>query len=220
LIETKLVHFYHIKIQRSTLSPLLFDIYLRVITKYLHHDSHILLYADDITVYSTSRNPLEAFYSVQTSLDRISVLRNRGLDLSPEKSQWMIFTRNKTVPCLPALKIFGSSPKVTTVKFLEIFLDSKMSEREHLKYLIRKESEIVDILSSLAGIWWSSHSLLLNLYRSIFRDSIECGCQIFQLNLNKSIFIKLKRLQYRAIRIAMSYRISMPINVTITTITI
>jgi len=200
--------------QGSTLSPLLFDIYLRDIIKHLHYDSHILLYADDITIYSTSSNPLEAFLSVQTSLDRISgFLKNRGLDFSPEKSQWMTFTRVKTIPCLPSLKIYGSPvSKATSVKFLEIILDSKMLGREHLRYLIRKGSIIVDIFSSLAGTWWSSH-LLLNLYRSIFRGSIEYGCQIFRFNLNKSIFAKLGRLQYRAIRIAMGYQISTPINV-------
>jgi len=89
-----------------------------------------------------------------------------------------------------------------------------MLRREHLIYLIRKEFIIVDILSSLAGTWWGFHPhLLLNLNRSIFRGSIEYGCQIFRFNLNKSFFIKLERLQYRAIRIAMGYRISMPINV-------
>jgi len=75
-------------LQGSTLSPLLFDLYLRNIVKHLHHSTRILLYADDITIYSTSSNPLKAFQSIQNSLDRISnFLMNRGLELSPEKSQ-------------------------------------------------------------------------------------------------------------------------------------
>jgi len=71
----------------------------------------------------------------------------------------------------------------------------------------------VDILTSLSGTWWGSHSLLLKLYRSIFRGSIEYGCQIFRFHRTKSIFIKLKRLQFQAIRVAMGYRISTPINI-------
>jgi len=58
--------------QGSTLSPLLFDIYLRNITIYLHHNTRIILYADDITIYSTSSNPIEPFQSIQKSLDCIS----------------------------------------------------------------------------------------------------------------------------------------------------
>jgi len=47
--------------QGCTLSPLLFEIYiyLKDIVKHLHQDSQILLYADDITIYSTSSKPLE-----------------------------------------------------------------------------------------------------------------------------------------------------------------
>jgi len=87
-----------------------------------------------------------------------------------------------------------------------------MLGRKHLKYLIHKGSTIIDILTSLAGTWWGSHPhLLLNLYRSIFRGSIEYGCHIFRFNLNKTTFAKLERLQYRAIRVG--YRISTPINV-------
>jgi len=202
--------------QGSTLSPLLFDIYLKDIVKYLHPNSKILLYADDITIYSTSNNPIEAFYSLQNSLDSVSnFLRSKGLDLSPEKSRCIIFTKSKTSPILPSIKINGTSvPFTSSVKFLGIVLDSKMLGKAHLKYLICKGSIIVDILASLAGTWWGSHPhLLLSLYRSIFRGSIEYGCHIFKFNLNKTIFTKLERLQYRAIRIALGYRISTPINV-------
>jgi len=202
--------------QGSTLSPLLFDIYLKDTVKHLHTNSKILLYADDIVIYSTSNKPIEAFYSLQTSLNRVSsFLRSRGLDLSPEKSRCMIFTKSKTFPILPSVKIDGTSlPFVSFVKFLGIVLDSKMLGKEHLKYLIHKGSIVVDILASLAGTWWGSHPhLLLSLYRSIFRASIEYGCHIFKFNLNKTIFTKLERLQYRAIRTALGYRISTPINV-------
>jgi len=91
--------------QGSTLSPLLFDIYLKDIVKHLHPKSKILLYADDITIYSTSNNPLEALHSLQSSLNRVSdFLRSKGLDLSPEKSHCMIFTKRKTPPFYLLLK--------------------------------------------------------------------------------------------------------------------
>jgi len=127
----------------------------------------------------------------------------------------MLFTRSKSSTNLPTLKIYGNIvPKVDSVKFLGITLDSKMTGKEHTKSLISKGAIIIDILTALAGTWWGSHpQLLLNLYRSIFRDSIEYGCHIFRFNHNKSLFARLERLQYRAIRVAMGYRISTPINV-------
>jgi len=202
--------------QGSTLSPLLFDIYVKDITKFVHQDSKILLYADDITVYSTASNPLEAFTSVQSSINGISnFLRDKGLDLSPSKSNWMIFTKSRSVINLPPLNINNDIiPKVDSVRFLGVIFDAKMTGKHHIKFLVKKGSSIVDILSALAGTWWGSHpQLLLNLYRSTFRSSIEYGCHVFRFHLNKSCFASLERLQYRAIRIAMGYRISTPINV-------
>jgi len=101
--------------------------------------------------------------------------------------------------------------------FLEIILDAKMSGKYYFLrsfLLIHKGSVLIDILTSLSETWWGSHPhLLLNLYRSIFRGSIEYGCQIFRFNGNKKIFSKLERLQFHAIRVAMDYCMSTLINV-------
>jgi len=117
--------------------------------------------------------------TVQKSLDRVSVfLRNRGLDLSPKKSHWIAFTCKKILPALLTLKIFGNTiTRVFSTKFLGIILDSKMTGKSHLQYLICKGSALIDILASLSGTWWDSHPcLLLGLYRSLFKSSIEYGC--------------------------------------------
>jgi len=60
----------------------------------------------------------------------------------------VLFTRSRTIPNLPPLKIYESLiSRDSSVKFLEITLDSKMLGKEHLKYLIHKGSVIVDILT-------------------------------------------------------------------------
>jgi len=119
----------------------------------------------------------------------------------------MIFSRSRVLPTLPPLKIFGSTvPRVTFTKFLGIIFDAKMTGKNHFQHLIHKSSVLIDILTSLSGTWWGLHPyLLLNLYHSIFRGSIEYGCQIFRFNRTKTIFSKLERLQFRAIRVGLSY---------------
>jgi len=57
------------------------------------------------------------------------------------------------------------------------------------------------------------HTLLLSLYRFIFRGSIEYGAQIFNLNKNRSLFLRLQKQQYRIIRVALGLRQSTPINI-------
>jgi len=189
----------------------LFNIYLKDIVNHLHPKSKILLYADNIVIYFTDKNIHHAYKSVQLSLDSITnYLRFRELDLSPEKSKWMVFTRARILPPLPSLKILGSSvPGAYAVKFLGIVLDAGLSSKDHFRYIIHKGSILVDILILLTGIWLGSHPhLLINLYRSIFRGSIEYGCQIFKFYRNKTIFTKLQRLQFCIIRIAISIGIS------------
>jgi len=154
--------------QGSTLSPILFDIYLRDITSHLHPESKILLYADNIVIYSTNKDILKAQISVQTSLDRITeYLRLRGLILSPEKSNWMSFTRNRRLPFLDTLRIFNNPvPRTESVRFLGIVLDTRLSGKNHFQHLIRKGS--------------FTPFPIKGCYRATFRGAIEYGCQILQ----------------------------------------
>jgi len=60
--------------------------------------------------------------------------------------------------------------KTNKIKFLGITLDDKLSGKEHLKSLLTKGSKIAKVILSLSGTWWGAHpSLLLLLYRSVYR---------------------------------------------------
>ncbi|XP_018393520.1 PREDICTED: uncharacterized protein LOC108772485 [Cyphomyrmex costatus] len=69
-------------------------------------------------------------------------------------------------------------------------------------------------LYSHGAVWWGSHPhCLLTIYRSVFRGAIEYACSIFTWKGNAGVFHQLERLQYKAIRLSMGYRLSTPINV-------
>ncbi|XP_071571818.1 uncharacterized protein [Temnothorax nylanderi] len=100
------------------------------------------------------------------------------------------------------------------VKFLGILIDSKLSGKHHFTYVISKCRKALNVMSALAGIWWGSHpQLLMMIYKGIIRSSIDYERQVFQLYRNLTIFEKLQRIQYKAIRIAYGYRQSTPINI-------
>ncbi|KYQ60027.1 hypothetical protein ALC60_00939 [Trachymyrmex zeteki] len=85
---------------------------------------------------------------------------------------------------------------------------------DHFKQVIKKGRSIINILSSLAAVLWGSPpQLLITIYRAVFRGSIEYGAQIFVLNNKKSLLLQLERIQYKALRIALGYKQSTPINV-------
>ncbi|XP_039315364.1 uncharacterized protein LOC120359950 [Solenopsis invicta] len=206
--------------QGSILSPSLFNIYLRNIGKHLADNTQILQYADDLAVFVASDNERNAIAALQASIDRISLFLNeRGLDLSSEKSQLIVFSRKRTSKfntnnTLNIIINDNPIPRVDSARFLGVWFDNKLRGNVHLKHLIVKGRKLADIISSLSGVWWGAHPrILLQIYRAIFRSSIEYGGQIFQFQRNSMNFLKLKRLIYRCIRVAYGYRISTPINI-------
>ncbi|KYM98251.1 hypothetical protein ALC62_11049, partial [Cyphomyrmex costatus] len=103
---------------------------------------------------------------------------------------------------------------VQSHRFLGVILDQGLKGNCHLNYLIEKGRKISAIISFLSGVVWGSHpGLLLTTYRAIFRSAVEYGCQFFTWKSSLVNFIKLLRIQYKVIRIAMGYRISISINV-------
>ncbi|XP_018360563.1 PREDICTED: uncharacterized protein LOC108759566 [Trachymyrmex cornetzi] len=204
--------------QGSALSPLLFSLALRKIDGCMSEGTEFLQYADDIVIYASATNPADAQRSLQLSLNKVEeFLRERGLELSPAKSKWMVFSHKKQKSRAVGIPLSISHqeiPKVEQARFLGVIMDCRMKGSSHFKSLIKKGRAIVQIISSLAAVWWGSHpQCLLSIYRAVFRGAIEYACQIFTWHRNSNLFLQLERLQYRAIRIAMGYRQSTPINV-------
>lgn len=151
---------------------------------------------------------------IQTALSNIAnYLRSRGLDVSPSKSRAILFKNSRSKSHFLPLEIGDASvPLVDRIKFLGVVLDRKLTGRAHFEYLLDRGRRIVNIISSLSGVWWGSHpQSLIIIYRALFRSSIEYGCLVFKFKGNSVIFQKIQRLQYRALRTALGYRGSTPI---------
>ena len=83
--------------QGSSLSTLLFAIYLSDVESYIKHPMRILLYADDILLYSVfPSGELTANTLFQEQMDRLQTyIFQKGFTLNPSKSQWIIFSRRR-----------------------------------------------------------------------------------------------------------------------------
>jgi len=107
-------------------------------------------------------------------------------------------------------------PFVNCVRFLGVLLDDKFDEKQtvHLKILINKGFNVTKIIISLVGTWWGAHpSLLLSLYRAVVQESHWVWTPIFNLNKNRTLFVKVQRQQYRIIGAFLEMRQSIPINI-------
>ncbi|XP_071635064.1 uncharacterized protein [Temnothorax longispinosus] len=203
--------------QGSILSPTLFNIYIKDIVKLVNPDCQIFLYVDDVVIYSTNKNLEDAVRSVNESIQKITdFLSGKGLSLSPTKSQSVIFTHKKKMPTIiPEVAVTNIPIHYSeTVRFLGIILDSKLSGKPHFTAVVGKCRKALNIMKALAGVWWGAHPQHLDMiYKGIIRSTIDYGCQVYQLKGNLTIFDRIQRIQYKAIRIAYGYRQSTPINV-------
>ncbi|XP_011883761.1 PREDICTED: RNA-directed DNA polymerase from mobile element jockey-like [Vollenhovia emeryi] len=202
--------------QGSILSPLLFNIFIRELPSCLPFGVRALQYADDLVIWSRGRDSFQIMKLLTESIERLdSFLGSRGLGLSASKSRVMHFSRGGSRTDLGGITLGGETiSPASAVRFLGITIDSRCSGGLHFENTYKKCRSIVNVISSLSGIWWGAHPVsLLTIYRSLLRSVMEYGHQVFIVRGNASRMTRLLRLQYRAIRAALGYRISTPINV-------
>ncbi|XP_011858585.1 PREDICTED: LOW QUALITY PROTEIN: RNA-directed DNA polymerase from mobile element jockey-like [Vollenhovia emeryi] len=203
--------------QGSILSNLLFSIYLRELPDCIPHGVNILQYADDLAIWASGRDRRSVVDLLSTTTGRIDrFLRGRGLELSVSKSTSINFGKStRQAEDVERVSLNGSElPLTGEHRFLGINIDYAFSGKIHLVWLTKKCRVITNVISSLAGVWWGSHpALLINIYRAVMRSTIKYDYQISFFRENLTRLGVLLRLRNRALRSAMGYRKSTPINV-------
>lgn len=137
----------------------------------------ILQYADDLLLYSIHQSPAIACSLLSHSLNLLKTwLDTNGLEISPTKSAAMLFSRMRLPP--PINVYFGNNiiPVKKSVKFLGVFLDSKLSGINHCDYICNRCERTVNILRCLSGVWWGAHPFCMKLmYNALIRSILDYG---------------------------------------------
>ncbi|GBP55625.1 hypothetical protein EVAR_35860_1 [Eumeta japonica] len=119
------------------------------------------------------------------------------------------FSRKRTVPViLGGVRI----PCKRSIKFLGLFLDSKISESITVTTSSQKLKKNMSILRCPSGTWWGAHPYFLKLlYNAILHSHLDYG--LFLLEPIKSIFLKrLNLVLARALQIIVGCMKSSSIN--------
>ena len=144
-------------------------------------DIDIFIYADDITVSCSDKNPTVAKKKMENYLKKLTKwIKSWGLILNPDKTIIQHFTR-KRIGC-PTVKI---NNRVILYKkehtLLGLLLDSPyLNWGAHANYLKRdcmKRDDLMKTLSSSS--WGASSQVLRNFYISYIRAKIDYGCVIY-----------------------------------------
>ncbi|EFN64451.1 hypothetical protein EAG_11587, partial [Camponotus floridanus] len=117
-------------------------------------------------------------------------------------------------PPAPLIELNGCTIRsVSSFRFLGVFLDPKLLGHPHINFLTQKANKLTSVIRSLCGTWWGSDpKLLLGIYKSLIRGSIEYGCQFLPV-YHSSKINKLEKIQRKAIKICLGLRSSTPSNV-------
>jgi hypothetical protein len=165
--------------QRSMLSVTLFAIAISGMVNAVGPSVATSLY--DAAIFYSSRNTVPIERRLQGAINRLShwALEN-GFSFSSQNPVCILHTDRSLHPH-PSLFLNNSAlPFVPSVKFLDLFLDSKLSWEPHLRWLRVLSERSLNVLKVLSGRpWGGDRSVMLQLYRSLVRSKIDYGSFVY-----------------------------------------
>ena len=211
--------------QGSILGPLLFILYINTLPSALE-DSDTFLYADDTAIVCKGNNHDEVNSKLSKQLTKAHTwLCNHKLSLNLAKTKIMYFgTANKTSKNSSSnlsLEV-GSIEVVTSFKYLGIMLDTNLTFKPHVDYLLKKLYPKLKTLGRIRS--YIGESMALYLYNSLigplfsFNDHVydalkKVDADRLQVAQNKSLRMCLRRNKMTSRREIFSKSGVMPLHV-------
>jgi hypothetical protein len=203
--------------QGSVLGPMLFNIFLNDIPQTIDHRISLALYADDIAIISSSKDPIITKHLLERQLSSIDAYLNKwGMRLNINKSQPILFTppstlkRRKTFPTLKILHKGQSISFQKTVKYLGVTLDPKLSFNNHITNSCNKASTRIRQLYPILNAKSIPTRVGTTLYKSYIRPILTYASPCW-VHTSETNFKKLQRIQNSALRIITKSRMYTPI---------
>lgn len=229
LISSREVHFKFMDVdiirhthkglpQGCVLSPTLYSIYVADLEEFLQFNPNIktLQYADDVCLYISLSNRIDALAGLEEAGNKLADWYDSlGLELAPDKTQLCIFNRNNNQrDRFWSIRVRNTIiHAVPSVRFLGIVFQNNLKWNRQIDRIVASCSKPMAVMSFLRTTWWGSDpALLLSIYKSLVRSRLEYGAFVWY-NLPQYLIQKLNVIQSQAIRLALGYRRTTPINV-------
>ena len=199
--------------QGSVIAPILFNILMHDLPKKLSSKVTLLQYADDLCMWtnvnikkntnSRTLNYIRRFY--QRELDNLNgYIESNGLSFSAEKTNMIVFSSGSDPKNVPEFKLNGKLLEYKqVVKFLGIFLTSKLTWNVHLEYMLNKARKSINFLKLISKQTWGMNvQTLVHLSISLVRSRLSYGQEIF-FSAPKYLLKKLQSLDCKGLKLAL-----------------
>lgn len=184
----------------------------------MHHvqeNTKVLSYADDLAIYNSPPNLGEAIEEVEGSLIKVDKwLADRGLKISAVRTQLCVFSKRSLGVVLVKVNLNGVNiPNSSSVRFLGVYLDSRLNWKEHIRLTKNKAQRAISIMKAIAGFSWGAHpSNMLCIFEGLVRAILDWGSYFYE-DAASGLLESLERVQYAALRIGLGCLRTTPTNV-------
>lgn len=167
--------------QGDVLSPLVFLLYTTPLFELYVEGSMLLQFADDLCLIAWSSNAMETTEILQKATNGLMKLIGKlDMDVCPSKCKAIWFNSEMEI-YNPIVKLKGNVIGFeSSVKFLGLFLDEKLSYQRHIRELVSAMERKINIIKMFSGSKWGGHpETLVAVLKSVVRGKLEYGCTIY-----------------------------------------